>query len=260
VAHRVLGWIEDFSRRRSDGVIALGDCMRARLVARGIPGHLVHVAENWADGSVITARPPRRDGPLHVLYSGNLGLSHDVETIAAAMRHFRNDSRFEFTFAGGGVKRSLLQDMCRAEGIVNARFTPYCGRHQMGEHLAQADVGLVTEQPVCVGTVVPSKVYGLMAAGRPILFVGPVGATPELLIRKFGCGWSIEPGAGDQLISLLERLWSDRESVGMRGRRARQAFERHYDLPLGVERIAAILGAAPASDTERAPEHFVTHC
>lgn len=241
-AARLLGWIQDCSRRRSDGVIVLGPCMRARLLARGTPAHLVHVAENWADGSAISPRPNRRCGPLNVFYSGNLGLAHDVDTIAWAMHHFRNDARFLFTFAGGGVGRTRLEQFCAAEGIGNARFLPYASRRDMDEHLAQADIGLVTELPACIGTVVPSKVYGLMAAGRPLLFIGPKEATPGLLIQRFHCGWQIDPGDLPALIALLEWLSVRRESAWAHGRRARAAFDRNYDLMHGVCRVAAALG------------------
>lgn len=245
-AERALGWVADFCRRRADGIIALGPCMRRRLIARGIPKKLIHVAENWADGSIIRPSIGSPSEALNILYSGNLGLSHDVDTILAAMRHFRNDPRFVFTFAGSGVNRARLEGICRSEGIGNSFFVPYCSREKMGEHLAKADVGLVTERTVCIGTVVPSKVYGLMAASKPILFVGPRRATPALVVQRFGCGWQVDPGADESLIALLERLAGDPALVSQRGFRARNAFERHYTLQQGVNRIAAILGASSA--------------
>jgi hypothetical protein len=63
---RILSGIENCARRRSDGIIAIGSCMRTRLLAGGTPAHLVHVAENWADGSAISPGPNRRSGPLKV--------------------------------------------------------------------------------------------------------------------------------------------------------------------------------------------------
>jgi colanic acid biosynthesis glycosyl transferase WcaI len=180
---RVLQWLADFCRRKSDGVIVLGPCMRRRLIVRGLSKKLLHVAENWADGTAISPQPFPDWQPLHILYSGNFGLSHDIDTIAAAIRHFRNDSRFVFAFAGGGVGHAQIQRICAAEGIDNVRFLPYCDREEMSQHLAQAHIGLVTLRPPCVGTVVPSKVYGLMAAGRPLLFIGPRRATPAMVIK-----------------------------------------------------------------------------
>jgi colanic acid biosynthesis glycosyl transferase WcaI len=238
---RLLGWIENACRLRADGVIALGPCMRERLIARGIPKHLVHVAENWADGNIISSRPFRRSGPINVLYSGNLGLSHDIDTIVDVMRHYRNDSRFAFTFIGGGVKRDELERICEEEGLGNVHFLPYAQREGVDEHLAQADIGLVTERSAHIGIVVPSKVYGLLAAGRPVLFIGPRHATTDLLIRRFRCGWQVDPGDRQSVVALLEWLAANRDELQSHGKRARHAFERYYDLPHGVARIAAAL-------------------
>jgi glycosyltransferase involved in cell wall biosynthesis len=239
---RILTWVENFCHRRSDGIIVLGPCMRERLVARGIPGELVHVAENWADSGEIKPVPQRRFGPLNILYSGNLGLSHDIDTVAAALRRFRNDSRFTFTFAGGGTGKVALERICRAEGIGNVHFAPYASRCLLSEHLGQASIGLVTERPASIGTVVPSKLYGLMAAARPIVFIGPAQSTPDLLIRRFDCGWQVDPGDTESLFRLLEYLQTNREAIELSGRRARQALELHYDVSNGVARIAEVLG------------------
>jgi colanic acid biosynthesis glycosyl transferase WcaI len=245
LAARVLGKIQAAVRRRSDGIIVLGPCMRTRLLGDGTPDRLIHVAENWADGTRIQAGPNRGSGPLNIFYSGNLGLAHDVDTIAEAIRHFNNDGRFRFTFAGGGVGRDRLEKLCSAGGFANVSFPPYVTREQMNEHLSQADLGLVTERSACIGTVVPSKTYALMAAGRPILFIGPKESTPALLLERFQCGWQVDPGDTEMLVSLLEWLADRRETLWVHGQRARAAFETHYDLPLGVARVAAALGLGP---------------
>jgi colanic acid biosynthesis glycosyl transferase WcaI len=165
------------------------------------------------------------------------------------MRHFRNDARFLFTFAGAGVGRAQLKQICANEDIQNVRFLPYAPREQMNEHLAQADIGLVTELPTCTGTVVPSKMYGLMAAGRPILFVGPKEATPSLLIERFQCGWQVDPGDVHGVITLLEGLSVRRNGAWARGNRARAAFDKHYDVRHGVARVAAALGLGAPTKT-----------
>jgi colanic acid biosynthesis glycosyl transferase WcaI len=245
---RLLSWIEDSCRRKCDGIIAIGSCMRQRLIARGIPQELIHVSENWADGSSIVVGSYRNSGPIHIMYSGNLGLAHELATITEGMYHFRSDPRFVFTFVGGGVSRNKLQRICAERGILNVQFLPYVTRDSLGPHLALADVGLVTECPSFLGTVVPSKIYGLMAAGRPILFIGPASATPGLLVRRSACGWHVDPGDTESLIQLLERLHANREEISIRGRQARSTFELSYDLPHGVERVAALIGlvAPPA--------------
>jgi colanic acid biosynthesis glycosyl transferase WcaI len=238
---RLLGRMADWSRRQSDGVIALGDCMRRRLLDRGIPASLIHVAENWADGSEIFPLPTRRHGPLTVLYSGNLGRPHDVDTILYAMERLKDDPRFQFRFVGDGARRKEIADFCRRNRITNTSYAPYYPREEMSRNLMEGDIGLVTQREACMGTVVPSKVYGLMAAGRPILYIGPRESTPSHIIHRFRCGWQIDCGNGPAVTELLRDLEGHRDKVALAGARGRRAFLDHYDLPQGVARIYGII-------------------
>ena len=237
----LLGGIADYSRNHSDGVIALGPCMRERLLKRGIRPELVQIAENWADGEQFQPVPHEDGGCLNVVYSGNLGLPHDIATIAAAMARLKDDRRFRFSFAGGGARRQELEAFCQKRGLKNVAFLPYRQRDQVSRILATGDIGLVTMKDACVGAVVPSKVYGLMAAQRPILFIGPRTATPALLIQEYGCGWQIDCGDSEGLVSLLERLFENRQLIREASLRARESFVSKYDLKHGTARIANIL-------------------
>jgi len=140
VATRLIGIVADFSRKRADGIIVLGEEMKARLIARGIPNQKIVVAENWADGREILPAP-FEEGPLVVHYSGTFGLAHEEHTITEAMRRLRHDIRFRFVFAGGGARRERLERFCRAEGIGTAEFRPYTTRSELGRSLAEAHVG-----------------------------------------------------------------------------------------------------------------------
>ena len=245
VVTRLIGAVADFSRKRADGIIVLGDDMKARLVARGIPEHKIRVAENWADGCEILPAP-FKEGPLVVHYSGTFGLAHEEHTITGAMRELRGDSRFRFVFAGGGARRERLKEFCQREGISTAEFRPYAARSDLGRSLADGHVGLVTQLPETVGAVVPSKTYGIMAAGRPVLYIGPRGATPACVLESHECGWRIDPGDVAGMVRLLERLEQDRGLVREAGARARCAFEKYYDRTVGVARILSILELSEA--------------
>lgn len=241
IATRLVGFMADLPRKRADGIIALGDDMKARLVARGIPAEKIVVAENWADGEEIIPGP-FSDGPLIVHYSGTFGLAHEERTIALAMKALRDDDRFRFVFVGGGARRGPLEEFCQREGIANAEFRPYASRSELSQSFAEGHVGLVTQIPATEGSVVPSKSYGIMAAGRPMLYVGPRTATPARLLARHNCGWRIEPGNPDAMVRLLHRLEQDRGLVQEAGARARTAFEQYYDRPIGVGRILSSLG------------------
>jgi glycosyltransferase involved in cell wall biosynthesis len=241
----VIGALADWSRRNADGIIVLGEEMKARLLARDIPEHKIHVAENWADGEEIIPWP-FPDGPLVVHYSGNFGLAHDTDTILAAMKRYANDLRFKFVFAGGGSHRQRMETFCRKQAIRNALFRPYSSRSELGASLAEGHLGLVTQLPETCGSIVPSKTYGIMAAGRPILYIGPRDATPARIIERFQCGWQVDPGDATALINLLEGLSSQRHLIFEAGSQARQAFDKYYDRPISAARIVKILGLDPA--------------
>lgn len=252
IVDRLTGTVLDWSRRRAAAIIVLGDDMKARLVARGIPEAKIHVAENWADGTEITPKPFPQ-GPLVIHYSGNLGLAHEIETIAAVISRLSNHPGVRFIFIGGGPRRPLLEEFCRTEGIRNVDFRPYCTRAELGRSLAEGHLGLVTQLPQTLGSVVPSKVYGIMAAGRPLLYIGPDGSTPACHIRRFKCGWHIQPGDAEGLKNLLLHLSENRRILSEAGARARTAFEQSFDRPIGVARILRILEVNP-SHSEIVPE------
>ncbi|MEK7407829.1 MAG: glycosyltransferase family 4 protein [Acidobacteriota bacterium] len=237
---RIAGALADLARRRADGVIAIGPCMRDRLMSRGVPGGLIHVVDNWADPAAI-APLPFPPGPYTLLYSGNLGLAHDVETIAAAIEALNGDAGFRFVFAGGGPRRRALEDRCRAAGVSNVFFEGYIEIGELSDHFGACHVGLVTQHPATLGCVVPCKTYALMAAGRPVLFIGPRQATPARIIGRFACGWQIDPGDSAGLVALLAVLADNPNLVREAGRRARHAFLENYTVQLGVARIADVL-------------------
>jgi colanic acid biosynthesis glycosyl transferase WcaI len=244
---RCVGAVLDWSRRRASAIIAIGEDMKARLIKRGVPEEKIHVAENWSDGNEITPQP-LSDGPLVIQYSGNLGLAHEIDTILATMERLRGPADFRFVFVGGGPKRRYLESACRERGIQNAEFRPYCARTNLSESLSEGHLGLVTQLPQTIGSLVPSKMYGIMAAGRPYLYIGPVEATPAQHIFRFECGWHIPLGDVDGLESLLRQLNENRDLIASAGERARAAFDQNFSRVIGVERILRIIGARSHSD------------
>jgi colanic acid biosynthesis glycosyl transferase WcaI len=246
--HRWTGRFADAARSRANGILVLGECMKRRVMERGVPESKIHVADNWADGTLIRPLPYSSGRSLLVLlYSGNLGLAHDADTISDAMQVLKNDPRFRFVFAGAGSLRRGLEARCRDLGITAATFRSYSERKRLGETLGSCDIGLITQQACCLGSVVPSKTYGLLAAGRPILFIGPAQSSVAAIIRRYDCGWQIDNNDVPALVQLLKMLVENPTQVQDAGLRARKAFEGNFDLPLGVGRICTVIEGLCAS-------------
>ena len=235
------------ARRQADGILALGECMKERLVAKGVDPARIVVAENWADAEEIQPRPFPVLPPLKLLYSGNLGLAHDTETIFEAIRRLGGAAPIQFRFAGDGALRAAFEGRCRASGLGCVSFEPYCERERLAASLADCHIGLVTLRPACAGTVVPSKLYPLLAAGRPVLFIGPEESTAARLIERHGCGWVVRPGRPDAAAALLCKLAAEPQRIFEAGARGRRALEQHYDVRLGVARIVGALEAPSAA-------------
>lgn len=247
---RAIGALADRSRRRAQAVIALGPCMRGLLAARGIPPGKIRVAENWADAACIRPTPLPQAPPLTVLYSGNLGLAHDTDTIAAAMERLNGDPRFRFVFAGGGPRRAALEEFCATRGIARAGFLPYQDERHLSAHLAACHLGLVTQTAGSLGAVVPSKLYALLAAARPAIFIGPREATPARVLAAWKCGWQIDPGDDAALSELLNLLAAEPALLARAAARAHRAFLARYNRPAGVARILDILNLETSTSHE----------
>ncbi len=235
-------WFLDYPRRRADAVIAPGQCMKTRLLRHQIPDNRILVVENWADGRRIAPLPFPEQKPLRILYSGNLGRAHDITTIRAVMVQLANLPEFHFAFSGGGAARRELIDFCQERRIGNVSFPGYVRLEDLGACLAECHVGLVTQKSSTLGAVVPSKIYGLMAAGRPVLYIGPAEATPALLIDKFNCGWRFDCGDEVGVSAVLMRLLEHPEELNRKGQNGHEAFIASYDKPAGVARVMQALG------------------
>jgi glycosyltransferase involved in cell wall biosynthesis len=230
-------------RKQADGIIAIGPCMRDRLVSQGLDADKITVAENWSDSSVIRVSNLPSGGPLRILYSGNLGLAHETETIGKVMLRLRDAKHVHFTFAGGGSRQREVKALCEQNNVRNVSFEPYVDRQGLGDRLARCHIGLVTLRPGCDGTLVPSKVYSLLAAGRPILYIGPEESTLARIARE-GCGWHYDSGDAEGVISLIDEISSDREVLEAASYVARRAFAKKYDKPQGARRIVNVLLSA----------------
>lgn len=247
---RWLRGLRDRSLRRAAANVVVGRRMRDRVAATGVDPRRVTVIENWADGAALRplvpdANPLRDewglDGKFVVAYSGNMGRAHEFDTVLAAAEVLRGRADVAFLFVGDGARRPAIEARVVARGLPNVSFRPYQPRERLGASLAAADVHLVTLRPELEGLVVPSKLYGIAAVGRPAIFVGDPAGEAGAFLAGARCGLAVRPGDALALVAAIETLAGDPALAQRMGAAARRTFDERHDLPRAVARWRALL-------------------
>lgn len=240
----------DWSLRRAALNVVLGYRMRDLVVARGVPSGRVAIVPNWHVGL-----PPdvdwRDQNPLRaewglrekfvVAYSGNLGRAHDSQTLFETMLRLANDENIHFLLIGGGAKYAVLKKEVSRLGLKNVTFKPYQPIERLPDSLGVADVHVVTLLPQLEGLIVPSKFYGIIAAGRPCVFVGEERGELGSIIRETSCGAVVAPGRAEELAEFLGDLAKDPEAAAQLGENARALHKERYDKQVTFERWKTLL-------------------
>jgi glycosyltransferase involved in cell wall biosynthesis len=245
--------VRDASLKAAKMNVVIGVRMREYLAARGILEDKLCVIENWVDGEMIkpkatTASALRARFDLIdrfiVCYSGNLGRAHEFGTLLAAAQMLEGDSHIIFLIIGGGAKMDALKRAVAEHGLDSFRFLSYQPRDTLEDSLAAADVHLVSLLPALEGLIVPSKVYGILAAGRPLIFIGDADGEIGRVIDRAKCGRVLSVGDAAGLRDVLRNLEADPEGLVHMGARARRLFGEEYGLPRALERWIAVIEAA----------------
>jgi len=246
---RLLHWATQVGLRQADRIIVLGEDMKRRVLARGIDGRKLAIVPNWADAGAI--RPVERqnelrrswdvDGRLVVMYSGNHGLSQGLNHIVAAAKTLQTEP-VEFIFVGEGAAKADL--MAQAQGLTHVRFLPYQPKERLAESLGAADVHLIPLQKGLAGCIVPSKLYGILAAGRP--YIAAVDADSEVaeVTRRARTGVCIEPDVPARLVEALRWGMEHPDELNAMGERGRRLAEEEFDRSVCVAAFEAALHAA----------------
>jgi glycosyltransferase involved in cell wall biosynthesis len=258
----LLRWVRNRALRKASLNVVIGERMAAELRRLGAAAEKVRVIPNWADGQLV--RPiAHRDNALRrewgfanafvVGYSGNLGRAHDTETILDAIaltaasratvdaaafsllpQPTHSDAAVEWLFVGGGAQMARLKARIEQRGDRNVRFQPYQPRNRLSESLSVPDVHLITLRPALEGLIVPSKYYGIAAAGRPAIFIGDPDGEIGRILSATGTGLVVAEGDGAALAQAIDRLARDQRLADNMGNQARALFEERYDLAFAV--------------------------
>lgn len=254
--------------RKAARIVVLGRCMRKRLASSpwGIHRDKIEIVPNWADCKAITPIPHRANefrqrynpnGDFIVMHSGNMGLTQRLEVLLDAVLHPNWPARAKLLIVGNGAARQKLLDHAKRLNLSKDRmeFVNYQPRHMLAESLSAADVHIVSMHENITGCLCPSKLYGIMAAGRSVIGIADSRTDLCQTIAEREIGWCVKPGSPEAIANavaaaVLESRQCEQsgalEATGLseayqtRQRKSRDAAVRDYDRPVIIRHFREI--------------------
>jgi colanic acid biosynthesis glycosyl transferase WcaI len=243
---RFASWLERETYLRADAVTVLSEDLKANVAAkiagrRGDAGSpdKVRVIPNFIDTDRI--RPGEREnayrrefglaGKTVVMYAGNVGLSQSLDLVLSAAAHLAHDPDVAFVINGGGVARPGLEQA--AAGLPNVRFVDMQPAERLAEVAAAADIHVVPLRSGLARSSVPSKLYTILAAGRPVVASVDPGTEVARTVVEAGAGLAVPPDDAERFTKALVRLIESPEEASAMGEAGRRFVER-WASPAGV--------------------------
>lgn len=254
---RPSGWVERWEKmhrsalRQAARVIVLGDDMRARILAKGVEPERVVVVR---DGTAFPASMPAQDDPVVreirygfpfvALHAGNLGFYGAWGTLLKAAELLRNENA-GLVFIGDGAHRAALQTATM--DCPNVRFLPFRPVDEVPHVMMAGDIHVVTVRRGLEGVVVPSKLYGILAAGRPVLAVADAKCDAARIVVESGCGLAADPDDPAAVAAAIRELRGDPARLVEMGRRARATAQKYAR----VNELQRFVGVVEEAANER---------
>jgi colanic acid biosynthesis glycosyl transferase WcaI len=239
----------NFYLQRADVVVAIGATMRARLLEKGAKPERVAVIPNWVDVERIVPLP--HDNPwarehgltdrFVVMHSGNVGHAQNLDALIRSATFLRDLGDLCVAIIGAGARHAdmvALTERLGADGVV---FAPYQPREVLSQSLSTANVHVVGLERGLSGYVVPSRLYGIMAAGRPVIVAAEDESETAQLVREVGCGIVVAPGRPDLLAQAIRDAHDGRLDLEEMGRLARDHVVANGDTRIATDRYRSLL-------------------
>ncbi len=247
----LLARMRDWSLRQAAMNVVVGQRMRSRIVGLGVEPEKTRVIANWIDETAI-APVPRASNPLRaawgldrsfvVGYSGNLGRAHEAQTLLEAAVRLKHRAGLCFLFIGGGFNLARLKSEAQARGVAALfQFQPYQSETQLSQSLSAPDAHWISLRPELEGLIVPSKVYGIAAVGRPIIAVVDAKGEVADLVRRYDCGVQVQPGDVEALVAVIQSLIDAPAQAQVWGDNARAMLDRDFSRRAALKDWADVL-------------------
>ncbi|GAC1378213.1 MAG: glycosyltransferase family 4 protein [Ktedonobacteraceae bacterium] len=265
---RVRAWLalNRWSYQSAERVMVIGRDMAVLVQQRYKvePEKIVYVP-HWAtsalDAHQVTDHRPiiERLGlqdKFVVQYSGNMGLWHDIDALVRAAEQLQDDDRIHFLFIGKGCRRAGAEKLFRQLGLINVTWMDFLPTENLLESLVSCDAALVSLRENLEGVAVPSKLYGILASGRPVIAQVPLDSEVAYVVNEQECGIVVLPGDVNGLAAAIKRLASDPSLARTMGSHAREAYESRYTIDHAVGTLGRVWRLAHAPDIRCSPARW----
>ncbi|MFD1031304.1 glycosyltransferase family 4 protein [Metaplanococcus flavidus] len=247
--------IDKINCRYADHILLVGNDMvetlKERFKHKNVPAYTV--ISNWTNETEILPLDKDHEkvtgflkengiqDKFIVMYSGNLGLYYDLENIVKVFKNFDDVEDIVFLFIGEGAVKQQMQNYIEKEKLENVLFLPYQPKEFIRYSLNAADIHLVVNQKGIKGVSVPSKIYGVMAAGKSVLGVIERGSEIDRLISESGNGIVVEPQDYNEIISAIKQFYNmDRDTLKEMGMNGRQYLEKHLTKATSINKYREV--------------------
>ena len=242
--------VDKFSCKLSDKVIVVGrdmqETLRNRFNNKKVPKNVF--INNWINEKDIY--PLEQNHPkiinfkekynlkdkFIIMYSGNIGLYYDLENIIKVIGEFKDREDVVFAFVGDGTVKDKVEAYVNENNLNNVTFIPYQDKADLIYSLNAADIHWVVNAKGIKGVSVPSKLYGVMAAGKPVLGVLDEGSEARLIVEDCNCGVCIEPGNYKEISNNIEYILNNKEEIRALGSNGRQYLESNLTKEVSINK------------------------
>lgn len=244
--------VDKFSCRRADKVIVVGrdmqETLKNRFNNKNVPYNVF--INNWInekeiyplpeDNEKVTAFKKKYDleNKTVIMYSGNIGLYYDLENLIEVIGRFKDRDDVVFAFVGDGTKKKDIEAYAIENELKNVQFIPYQDKEDLIYSLNAGDVHWVVNAKGIKGVSVPSKLYGVMAAGKTVFGVLEKGSEARLIIEDCNCGVCIEPGEYDLVYQELKNIIDNIDEYKGMGIRGKEYVDKYIRKDVAIEKYS----------------------
>jgi glycosyltransferase involved in cell wall biosynthesis len=235
--------------RRADRIVAIGETMRRRLEEKGAPPERMVVIPNWIDTTRLGptnksnhwSRSWGVDEKFVVMHSGNVGHAQDLDSLIRAGTFLRDLDDLLIMIIGMGARHAELVALAERHEVDQVQFLYYQSRAVLPQSLSAADVHVVGLAAGLAGYVVPSRLYGILAVGRPVIVAADAESETAQLVTEVACGIVVPPGRPELLARAIRDAHDGKYDLPAMGVRGRAWVEREADRTVAVRRYRDLL-------------------